>query len=318
MGRYVGRRLLQFVPLLVVISILGFTLFRLAPNSPFYADLAANPEASLDEIRALEAKYGLDRPIWEQYRTWAWNALHGDFGRSYFTRRPVMEMILERLPNTLTLALSAFVISISIGVPLGIISALKRDTPLDNALRAFVVLLTSFPSWWIGLICLIYLGGHLGWVPLGGVATIGQEGNLLDRLHHLLLPALVAGIDGTVGYLRLMRTQTLETLRQDFVRTAYSKGLRREKVMWGHVLRNAFLPIWTGFGGLLASLISGAALFEVVFSWPGIGRLILDSALKRDFPVITANLVVGATLLLIGYLIVDIGYAWIDPRVRLD
>lgn len=318
MTGYIARRLLQAIPLLIVISMVGFVLYKLAPNSPFRAELALIPGIAEEDIRALEVKYGLDQPLHVQYRTWAWNALHGDFGRSFFTKRPVMEMILERLPNTLTLAAAAFVISLLVGVPLGIICAIYRNTVADNAIRAVTVFLTSFPSWWIGLILLIVIGGQLRLVPMGGVYTIGKEGNVLDRLHHLVLPALVAGIDGSVGYLRIMRSQTLDVMRQDFVRTAYAKGLTQKSVMWGHVLRNAFLPVWTGFGGLLAGLISGAAFFEVVFSWPGIGRLLLDSALKRDFPVILANLMIGSTLLIIGYIIVDIGYAWIDPRVRFD
>jgi peptide/nickel transport system permease protein len=318
MTRYVIRRLLQAVPLLFVISVIGFTLYRIVPNSPFFAELALNPEATLEDIRRLEAKYGLDKPIYEQYKTWVWNALHGDFGRSFFTKRPVMEMIVERIPNTLTLTASAFVISLVVGVPLGIVSALKRNSIFDNALRATTVVLTAFPSWWVGLICIVVLGGQLRWFPQGGVYTIGREWDLLDRLHHLALPAMVAGIDGSVGYLRIMRSQTLEQMRADFVRTAYAKGLVQRVVMWRHVLRNAVLPVWTGFGGLLAGLISGSALLEYTFSWPGLGRLILDSALKRDFPVITANLVVASTLLIIGYLIVDIGYAFIDPRVRYD
>jgi peptide/nickel transport system permease protein len=195
---------------------------------------------------------------------------------------------------------------------------LHRNSPGDNAVRGIAVFLSSFPDWWSGLICIVVLGGQLRLFPQGGVATIGREGDVLDRIHHLILPALVAGIGGCVGYLRIMRSQTLETMRQDYVRTAYSKGLGPQRVMWGHVLRNAFLPIWTGFGGLFAGLISGAAFYEQVFSWPGIGRLVLDSALKRDFPVVLASLMITATLILFGFLIVDIGYAWLDPRVRYD
>jgi peptide/nickel transport system permease protein len=318
MGRYVIRRLLQAVPLLLIISVIGFTLYNLVPNSPFQAELALNPMATQEDIARLEAKFGLDRPVHERYLTWLGNAVRGDFGRSYFTRQPVMQMILERLPATLLLTTSAFIISLVVGIPLGILCALRRNSPLDNGIRAVTVFFTSFPSWWIGLIAIVFLGGQWRLFPQGGVYTVGREADLLDRLHHLILPAMVVGIDGCISYLRVMRSQTLETLRQDYVRTAYAKGLAQRVVMSGHVLRNAFLPVWTGFGGLLAALVSGAALFETVFSWPGIGRLILDSALKRDFPVVIATLVLGAVLILIGYIIVDIGYAWIDPRVRYD
>lgn len=318
MRRYIIRRVLQAIPLLFVISAIGFTLNRIVPGSPFQAELAAIPDVHPEEIRRLEAKYGLDRPIPVQYADWLWKALHGDFGRSFFTKQPVMRMILERLPNTLTLTVSAFLISLALGIPLGIFSALNRNTPIDNALRVFTVFITSFPSWWIGLISIVVVAGWLRLVPHGGVYTIGREWDLLDRLHHLVLPALVAGIDGCIGFLRIMRSQTLEVLRNDYVRTAYAKGLAQQVVMSRHVLRNAFLPVWTGFGGLLAGLISGSAFYEIVFSWPGVGRLVVDSALKRDFPVILASLMVGATLILIGYLLVDIGYSWLDPRVRYD
>jgi peptide/nickel transport system permease protein len=318
MGRYIIRRVLQAIPLLFIISVLGFTLNHLAPNSPFSLELRSNPDVQEEDIHRLEAKYGLDKPIHEQYRTWAWNVLHGDFGKSFFTKRPVMEMIAERLPNTLLLGGTAFLISLLLGVPLGIISALNRNSPLDNALRGLAVFLTSFPGFWIGLILLLWLGGQLRLVPLAGVVTIGREWDLVDRLHHLALPAFVAGIEGSIGFLRIMRSQTLEVLRQDFVRTAFAKGLAVRPVMSGHVLRNAFLPVWTGFGGLLAGLLGGAAIFETVFSWPGVGRLILDSALKKDVPVILASLMITAVLILVGYLLVDIGYAVIDPRIRYD
>jgi peptide/nickel transport system permease protein len=318
MGRYVIRRLLQAAVLLLIISTIGFGLYKVVPNSPFQAELALNPEASPEDLARLEAKYGLDRPIPEQYLVWITNAVRGDFGRSFFTKRPVLEMIAERLPATLLLTASAFAISLAVGVPLGIYCALRRNSPVDSGVRAVTVFLTSFPSWWIGLICIVFLGGQLRLFPQGGMYTIGKEGDPLDRLWHLALPAMVAGIDGCVVYLRIMRSQTLETLRQDYVRTAHAKGLAERLVMWRHVLRNAFLPVWTGFGGLLAALIGGSALLEYTFSWPGLGRLVLDSALKRDFPVILASLVIGAMLILIGYIVVDIGYAWIDPRVRFD
>jgi len=318
MGRYVVRRVLQAIPLLLVISVLGFLLYNLVPNSPFQSQLALNPNATPEDIARLEARYGLDRPLHERYLVWMSNILRGDFGSSYFTKQPVMQMIMERLPNTLLLTGSAFLISLVVGVPVGILCALKRNTPIDNGIRALAVFVTSFPSWWLGFIAIIILGGTLRWFPQGQAYSVGKEDDLLDRLHHLALPALVFGLDGCIGYLRIMRSQTLETLRQDYIRTAHAKGLTVRAVTWGHVLRNAFLPVWTGFGGLLAGLIGGSAFFETVFSWPGLGSLVLESALKRDFPVILASLLIGATLILIGYIIVDIGYAWIDPRVRFD
>jgi peptide/nickel transport system permease protein len=164
-GRYVIRRVLQAIPLLLVISAIGFALYHIVPNSPFRAELSLNPNATQEDIARLEAKYGLDRPVHEQYVVWLSNVVRGDFGRSFFTKRPVTEMIAERLPNTLVLTGSAFVINLAIGVPLGIYCALHRNSPADNVIRAITVFLTSFPSWWIGLICIVYLGGYLRLFP---------------------------------------------------------------------------------------------------------------------------------------------------------
>lgn len=318
MTKYIIRRVLQAIPLLFIISFLAFWIYSIIPNTPFRAELALNPNATEEDIRRLEEKYGFNKPFPVRYVEWLGGILRGDFGRSYFTKRPVFDMIFERLPNTLLLASCAFLISLSVGVPLGIYSALHRNTVADNVIRSVTVFFTALPAWAIGLILIIVLGGQLRLFPQGGMYTIGKEADLLNRLHHLALPALVAGIDGCVGYIRLMRSQTLEVLRQDYVRTAYAKGLSRPVVIWRHVLRNSFIPVWTSFGGLLAALVSGAAIFETIFSWPGIGRLVLDSALKLDYPVVLATTMVGAVLILIGYLIVDIGYAWLDPRVRFD
>ncbi|MFN8535083.1 MAG: ABC transporter permease [Dehalococcoidia bacterium] len=318
MTKYIIRRVLQAIPLLFIISFLAFWIYSIIPNTPFRAELALNPNATEEDIRALEEKYGFNKPFFVRYVDWISGISRGDFGRSYFTKRPVFEMVFERLPATLTLAACAFVISLVVGVPLGVYSALNRNTLLDNVIRSATVFFTALPAWALGLILIIVLGGQLRWFPQGGMYTIGKEADLFNRLHHLALPALVAGIDGCVGYIRLMRSQTLETLRQDYVRTAYSKGLSHNVVIWKHVLRNSIIPVWTGFGGLLAALVSGAAIFETIFSWPGIGRLVLDSAFKLDYPVVLATTMVGAILILTGYIIVDIGYAWIDPRVRFD
>ncbi|MCL6648472.1 MAG: ABC transporter permease [Chloroflexi bacterium] len=318
MRKFIIRRVLQAIPLLFVISFLSFWIYSIIPNTPFRAELALNPNATEEDIRRLEEKYGFNKPFLIRYVEWLGNVLRGDLGKSYFTKRPVFEMVVERLPATLTLTSSAFLISLLVGIPLGIFSALNRNTLFDGIVRSVTVFFTALPAWAIGLILIIILGGQLRLFPQGGMYTIGKEGDLLNRLHHLALPAFVAGIDGCVGFIRLMRSQTLEVLRQDFVRTAYAKGLSQQVVIWRHVLRNSFIPVWTSFGGLLAALVSGAAIFESIFSWPGMGRLVLDAVFKLDYPVVLAATMLGAVLILIGYVIVDIGYAWLDPRVRLD
>jgi peptide/nickel transport system permease protein len=213
------------------------------------------------------------------------------------------------------LAFTTLLLSLVVGVPLGIISALRRNQWQDNVIRVSTVLLHTVPSWWIGLILLIVLGGYMGLVPLGGMSTEG-DGSLLDRLHHLVLPALVGAIGGWIGYSRLFRYTILDVLNQDYLRTARAKGLTRNIIIGRHVLRNALLPFITGLSGLFLLILSGSVLFENVFSWPGMGRLFLTAINARDYPLMMALFVIGSFLGILGLLLVDILYGFVDPRVR--
>ena len=342
MTQYIIRRALQSIVLLWVSTIIGFSVYQLAPGGPLQF-LEEDPYSNPDGVGRLERLYGIDRSIPVQYIAWAfgedwlpatdtWRSgrclndgrdcsrgiIRLDFGRSFSYRgERVLDLIVSRIPATFTLAFASLVLSVVIGFPLGIISALHRGRWPDNVIRITTVLLNTVPEWWIGLLLLIVLGSYLGLVPLGGMYNIG-DGSLLDRLHHLLLPALVSSISGWIGFSRILRFEMLDVLNQDYVRTAKAKGLAYNTVVVRHVLRNALMPFVTGLGGIFLLILSGSVLFEIVFSWPGIGRLTLQAINARDYPMMMALFVVSSFLGIIGVLVVDILYSVVDPRVRYD
>lgn len=325
-----------------VSTLIGFSIYQLAPGGPLQF-LNQDPRQTGEDYARLTRLYGIDRSIPVQYIAWAfgedwlpandtWRSgrcllspddcargiIRLDFGRSFsFKGQRVLDLIVERIPATFTLAFSGLVLSIVIGFPLGIISAYTRGRWPDNVIRITTVLVNTVPEWWIGLLLLIILGGYLGWVPLGGMYTIGN-GSLLDRLHHLLLPALVSSIGGWIGFSRILRFEILEVLNQDYVRTAKAKGLSAFAVATRHVLRNALMPFVTGLSGIFLLILSGSVLFEIVFSWPGMGRLAINAINSRDYPMMMALFVISSFLGIVGTLMVDILYSVVDPRVRYD
>jgi peptide/nickel transport system permease protein len=241
-----------------------------------------------------------------------------DFGRSfYFAGESVISLIAERIPATFTLGFTSLLISVVVGIPAGIYAALHRGKLPDHLIRVTTVLVNTVPEWWIGLLLLIILGGYLGLVPLGGMESIG-DGSLGDRLHHLLLPAVVSAIGGWISTSRIIRFEVLEVLNQDYVRTARAKGLSNTMVILRHVVRNALLPFVTGLSGILLLFLSGSILFELVFSWPGMGRLAVTAISSRDYPVMMGLFVITSFLGIIGVLMVDILYSFVDPRVKYE
>ncbi|MBX3013245.1 MAG: ABC transporter permease [Caldilineaceae bacterium] len=342
MIRYIIRRSLQSIVLLWISTLIGFTVYQLAPGGPLQF-LDNDPKRSQADIDRLTRAYGLDRSVLTQYAAWAfgedwlpatetWRSgrclsdetrcsrgiVRLDFGRSFsFKGQPVLGLIIERIPATFLLAFSSLLISVLIGVPLGIISAFWRGRWPDNLIRLSTVLLSTVPEWWIGLLLLIILGGYFGLVPLSGMETIG-DGSFLDRLHHLILPATVSAISGWIGFSRILRFEMLDVLSQDYVRTARAKGLPNKLVLLRHVLRNALMPFVTGLSGIFLLILSGSVLFEIVFSWPGMGRLTINAINARDYPVMMALFVISSFLGILGVLLVDILYSVVDPRVRYD
>ncbi len=312
--RYVIRRALQSVFLLWCISLVAFTIMHLSPGGP--ATILENPRISPEVIKAINASFGLNDPIPIQYLKWLTNLLHGDFGRSFTDQRPVIDKVFERLPATIELNIASLLIGI-LGIPLGFYAALRRNSWFDHMVRVLTVVGNAAPDWWIGLLILIFIAAPTGLLPLGGMYTIGQEGNLLDHLWHLLLPATIAATADWITWSRFLRSELLEVIRQDFIRTAQAKGLSDRVVLTRHALRNALIPVVTLLSGSLAGLISGAVLIEQTFSWPGIGRLSVQAAFERDYPTVMALLMVGSFLVLLGNLIADVIYTRVDPRVVL-
>ena len=342
MTRYIVHRSIQNIFLVFLGTIIAFTIYQMAPGGPLQF-LDDDPGSTAQDANRLTRAYGLDRSIPVQYIVWlagedwlpqdpTWQSgrcmsdaekcglgiLRLDFGRSFFFKgEAVIDVIVERIPATLTLALSSLILSVIVGIPLGIFAAVKRGKAPDHVIRVSTVLLNTVPHWWLGLLLLIFLGAYLGLVPLGGMQTIG-DGSLLDRLHHLILPATVAAIGGWIGFSRILRFEMLEVLNQDYVRTARAKGLKERVVLVRHVLRNAIMPFVTGLSGIFLLILSGSVLFETVFSWPGMGRLFITAVNARDFPLMMALFVIGSFLGIMGVLLVDILYGYVDPRVKYD
>lgn len=317
MTRYVVRRLIQSVFLVLGATIIAFTIMRAAPGGPSqFIGGEDNPRINPEYRRQLAQSFGLSDPIPMQYAKWLWNVLHLDFGRSFADQRPVMEKIAERIPASFQLALASFVVGL-LGIPLGVYAATHRGRVGDQVARLLTVLGNCVPDWWLGLMALVVLAGTIRVFPLGGQYTIGN-GNLLDRLWHLVLPATIGGTGGWITYSRFVRAELLDTLGQDYVRTAHAKGLAARVVLLRHALRNALMPLATMFGGILGLFLSGSVLYEITFSWPGVGRLTYDAAIQRDYPLLMAMTVIGAYVLNLAFLLSDVAYAWVDPRVRYE
>jgi peptide/nickel transport system permease protein len=303
MGRYLTGRLLQTVlSMLVVISIV-FVLTRLSGN-PVHLLLDVNASERDQEI--LMRHLGLDQPLPVQYGIYVKNIFLGDFGNSVLTRRPVAEHIWERLPATVELGFVAMFLSVLIGVPLGMYSAVRRGKPLDSGARVFAVLGQSMPAFWLGLMLILLFAVVLGVLPAGG------RGGFL----HLILPAFTLGYFTSAAILRLTRSAMLEVLGSDYIKFARLKGLPEQVVLWKHGLKNALLPVITFAVMLFVQFLGGAVVTETVFAWPGLGRLVLESITTRDYPIVQAGVLVLSALYLTGNLLVDLLYSYLNPRIR--
>jgi len=316
MGRFVLRRLLQAVPTVFGILVLTFILTRLSPSDPLDFLIGGVSDMTPEQREALRETLGLNQPLPLQFVDWLGHAIRLDFGKSYFYQRPAAQLIFERIPNSLQLSLAALVLSLVVGVPLGVLAALKRGGKVDHAIRLFSVLGHAIPAFWFGLLVVLIAGVQFRVLPIGSMNTLGREGDLIDRLWHLVGPVLTLALAGIANYPRYLRTEVLEILGQDYVRTARSKGLREPMVIVGHVVKNALLPIVTLLGGLLTLFISGAVVIEQVFTWPGLGRLLFEATLQKDYPVVQASVLAASGLLVLSYILRDIAYAWVDPRIR--
>lgn len=318
--RLILRRLAQAVPLLLGVVVLNFALIQSVPGT--FLDVMTAEQQVTDPalIERLRVTYGMDQPPAVQLLKYIGSVARGDLGYSYRHNLPVLDVILAHLPATLLLMGASLAIAVLVGMAAGIVSAVKVNTWWDSAVSVFAVLCFAAPSFWLGIMLIVLFSVKLGWFPVGGMVTIGLSGGAwrqaLDVLHHLTLPALALGLFYSAAYARVMRASMLEVSRMDFVRTAYAKGLTRSAVVLRHVLRNAFLPIVTLLGLQLGAVLGGSIVVEAVFSWPGIGAVLFDSVMSRNYPVILGILVLSSFVVIIANIAVDLIYTRLDPRIK--
>jgi len=302
---YVLGRLLHLVPTLIGVSFVIFLVLRLTPGDP--ARLLVPTDATEADVQRVRGELGLNDPIYVQYGRFVGAALQGDFGRSFRTRRPVTQELASRMPATIQLALASLAISLVLGIATGVVSSMRQYSLLDHATMILTLLGVSVPGFWLGLMLMWLFSVKLGWLPTTGYGT----------WQHLVLPAVSLGAASTAIIARMTRSSLLEVLRLDYIRTARAKGLRPNRVVLVHALRNAMIPTITIVGLQLGGLLAGAVITETVFAWPGVGRLLVDAVSNRDYTVVQATTLFFALIFMLTNLLVDLSYAYVDPRIRL-
>ncbi len=322
MGKFILRRLLlQFPILLLGVSILLFAIFQMAPGDPM-AQFISQPGMTVEQVERMAEARGLDRGPIQQYFDWLTSLLQGDLGMSFELRIPVADAISYRLFPTFLLAFSSLILSLVVAIPAGIVSATKQYSKIDYTLTSFAFFGISIPNFFFGLIMMFLIALKLGWLPISGMTTAGVDytpfWQAIDILRHLILPMIVLGLSSTATFMRYTRSSMLEVIRQDYIRTARAKGLKERVVIYKHALRNAMIPIITLMGFQLPILFSGAVITEQVFGWPGMGTLMLDAVYARDYPLLMGINMFLAFLVILGNLLADLAYAFVDPRIRYD
>lgn len=322
MMAYLTKRILMLIPLLFGITLITFAVIHLAPGEPVDMQIAMSPKVSAESRQRIREFYGLDKPLHVQYVQWLGRMARLDFGRSFAPdNRPVTDKISERIPITLTLNIIALILEFGLAVPIGILAAVRRDTPLDKGITVFVFIGFAVPTFWLALLLMYLFGVKLGWLPISGLHSLGSDrlgplAWLWDMVKHLIMPVGVATFGSLAGLSRYMRSSMLEVIRQDYITTARAKGLSERVVILRHALRNALLPVITFLGFSLPGLIGGSVIFETIFAIPGMGQLFYQGVMMRDYPLIMGILVIGAFLTLIGNLLADVCYSIADPRIR--
>jgi len=316
MGRYIQRRLLISIPILFMVTVLIFTLLQLTPGDPLTAFLPPDNPLPQEQQDAMRRQLGLDRSPPVRYFFWLRETVQGNLGYRQRTGEPITEAIGNRIGPTMLLMGTAMTFGILIGVTLGVISAIKQYSFLDNILTVFAFLGVSFPVYLAGLLALYLFSLRFRWFPAGGLSTPGEPFSFTDRLDHLILPAAIISINYVASTMRYTRSAMLEVMTTDYVRTARAKGLRENAVIVGHGLRNALLPVVTIIGAYVPNLLGGAVFIESIFSWPGLGRLYLEGIDGRDYNLIMAMTLILAIVIMIANLLTDLAYGLIDPRIR--
>lgn len=319
---YITKRLFLMIPLIFGITVITFIVIHLAPGGPVEVQTEMSLKASAEARENLKKLYGLDKPLHVQYIEWIKRFIKLDFGKSMVDGRKVTDKIWETIPITLIIDLLSLILIFIIAIPLGVYSATRQHSLFDKVSTVGVFIGFSMPEFWLALLLMIFFGVQLGWLPISGIQSIDvSEMNKVERIFdwikHLILPVGITAFGGLASLSRYSRSSMLEVIRQDYIKTAYAKGLKEHDVVFRHALRNALLPIITILGLSIPGLIGGSVIFEQIFSIPGMGRLFFSSAMSRDYPTIMGILTIGAVLTLIGNLIADISYSLVDPRIRV-
>lgn len=317
MIQFIVKRLLQAIPLLIGVSIIGFAMMHLAPGGPL-AVYTLNPTITAQDIERIKHVFGLDQPIYIQYMKWAAGMFTGNWGNTFFGGRPVLDVILERMPATFLLMGSGMSVAIIIGMLIGILGAVRRYSVFDYLATTGAMVALSFPTFWFGLMTIFIFSLKLGWLPSGGMFTLGGDEDILDLIRHLILPTVVLALVLVAQWSRYTRSSFLEVIHQDYIRTARSKGLSGSRVLFRHAFPNAVSPLIALAGVQLPWLFSGALVTETIFGWPGMGRLFVDSLTMKEYPVLMGMIMVTAAAVIIGNLLADVINAIIDPRIRLE
>ncbi|MFA6321416.1 MAG: ABC transporter permease [Candidatus Omnitrophota bacterium] len=321
MLRYIAKRSIGLIPVFFGITLISFFVIHLAPGKPTDIQTSLNPKVSYEARARLEKLYGLDKPVYVQYFSWLKRIVIFDFGRSYVDDRLVSEKIAERIPITLLINILSMMLILGIGIPLGILSAVRRGSLLDKSTTVLTFIGFSIPEFWVALLLMSLFSITLGWLPISGIKSLDFEyyslgAKILDVAKHLILPVAIAAFGSLAGISRYMRTAMVGVIHQDYIRTARAKGLTESQVIYKHALKNAILPVITILGLSVPGLIGGSVIFESIFAIPGMGRLFYESVMARDYSTIMGILTIGAFLTLLGNLLADIAYSYADPRIR--
>lgn len=316
MRNYIIRRFLLMIPVLWLVTLGAFALIRLVPGDVLLSMVQQSGNVPAKDLERIRHEMGLDKSIWQQYVSWMNGMFHGDMGKSLYTKKPVARQILKTLPITIELGLMILIISLVLGLSIGILSAIRQDTALDYAGRLIAIGGLSFPDFWLATMFVVFVPLYLHYMP--HVGLIPFLDNPLRNLEQFIFPALIAGFQLSATGMRMTRSAMLEVLRQDYVRTAWSKGLRERAVIMRHAVKNAMIPVVTIFGAQMTVVVGGSLIMEVIFALPGMGRLTYEAILGKDFPQVQANVTFLAMWIVVMNLVVDISYAWLDPRIRFS
>ncbi len=321
MKKYILKRLLLIIPVLLGITIITFAIIHLTPGGFVRANMEMNMKVNPDSMEKLKVLYGLDKPLHEQYLRWLWRFVRLDFGESFIDNRPVLEKVAERLPATLLLNISALVLIFIFGIVIGVTSALKRNSAYDRVMTTITFIGYSVPGFWLALILMMTFAVKWQILPVSGMTSMNFDmmnpfEQAADIAWHMVLPLFITAFGGLAYISRYVKSSMIESLSQQYITAAYAKGMPEKTIIYKSALKNSLLPVITLLGLSLPGLIGGSFIFETIFAWPGMGRLAYEAAMSFDYPVIMGDVTIAAFLTLLGNLVADISYAFVDPRIR--